>query len=73
MFCISGARITSAAAAAVAKRAVVRGSAFRGMATVGDKVPNIEMHKGFPPDKINLPEYCAGKKLIMLGLPGAFT
>ena len=28
---------------------------------------------GFPPEKINLAERIAGKKVIIVGLPGAFT
>jgi len=40
---------------------------------VGDKFPDMEMHLGFPPDKINMLERLADKKVIILGLPGAFT
>lgn len=28
---------------------------------------------GFPPEKINLPEYSKGKNIVLVGLPGAFT
>jgi peroxiredoxin len=28
---------------------------------------------GFPPERVNLSERTAGKKTILLGLPGAFT
>jgi hypothetical protein len=40
---------------------------------VGDNVPSVEIDLGFPPAKINLAEYAAGKKVILMGLPGAYT
>ena len=41
---------------------------------VGDDIPaDITLDFGFPPEKINLAERCAGKKIILLGLPGAYT
>jgi hypothetical protein len=40
---------------------------------VGDQVPNVDLHFGFPPEKINLPERCEGNKVILVSLPGAFT
>jgi hypothetical protein len=39
----------------------------------GVKVPSIELDHGFPPKKVNVAEHVAGKKVIILGLPGAFT
>jgi 2-Cys peroxiredoxin 5 len=39
----------------------------------GDKVPSIELDLGFPPKKVNIAEYIKGKKIIFMGLPGAFT
>ena len=39
----------------------------------GVKVPSIELDHGFPPQKVNVAEHVAGKKVIILGLPGAFT
>jgi hypothetical protein len=39
----------------------------------GDKIPAVELHKGFPPDMINIAEYTAGRKVAVVGLPGAFT
>jgi len=52
-----------------------RATATRSMATiaVGDKIPSIELHKGFPPKLVNMAEFCSNKKVILLGLPGAFT
>ena len=40
---------------------------------VGDSIPSTELHLGFPPEKINITERFAGKNVILLGLPGAFT
>jgi len=38
------------------------------------KLPSIELMQGFPDvEKINVAEYCAGKNVIIVGLPGAFT
>ena len=37
------------------------------------KLPSVEVMQGFPPDKFNVAEYCAGKNVIIVGLPGAFT
>mmetsp|Transcript_11553 Transcript_11553/g.35730 ORF Transcript_11553/g.35730 Transcript_11553/m.35730 type:complete len:94 (-) Transcript_11553:237-518(-) len=42
-------------------------------AAVGDAVPAIGLDKGFPPEKVPLAEYCKGKKVVLVGLPGAFT
>jgi len=40
----------------------------------GDKIPAVELHKNFgPPEKINVAEYAAGKNMLVIGLPGAFT
>jgi hypothetical protein len=40
---------------------------------VGDAIPNIGLDDGFPPKKFMLGDYCKGKKVILVGLPGAFT
>jgi peroxiredoxin len=48
-------------------------SSSRGFAAVGDKFPAVHMDFGFPPAKVNLAERLAGKKTIVVGLPGAFT
>jgi peroxiredoxin len=39
----------------------------------GDTVPNVDLHHGFPPESVNVLEYTKGKKVVLLGLPGAFT
>jgi peroxiredoxin len=38
-------------------------------------MPSVEIFSAtFPdPKKINIADYCAGKKVILVGLPGAFT
>lgn len=43
---------------------------------VGSKIPSIELDHGFAGSdgtKVNLSERAAGKKIILVGLPGAFT
>lgn len=41
---------------------------------IGDSISkDLDLHFGFPPMKINISERIAGKKVILLGLPGAFT
>jgi len=40
---------------------------------VGDQVPNAVLDFGFPPEKVDLTARIAGKKVIIVGLPGAFT
>jgi hypothetical protein len=53
------------------RRAVMATS--RGMATVGDQLPSVDLHIGFPPQKHNLADFAKNKKIILLGLPGACT
>ena len=57
-------------------------SGFRGfratlapLVKAGDSIPSIIMDQGFGPDqqKVDLAELCKGSKIILLGLPGAFT
>jgi hypothetical protein len=40
---------------------------------VGDMIPDVSLDLGFPPEKFNLKEYAKGKKIVLMGLPGAFT
>jgi len=55
----------------------VQSAGFRSSAAVfvkaGDKFPNVELDHGFPPTKIDMAKRLAGKKTIVVGLPGAFT
>jgi len=40
---------------------------------VGDEIPNVGLDDGFPPEKLMLGDYCKGKTVVVVGLPGAFT
>lgn len=40
---------------------------------VGDKIPYVDLDWGFPPQKVNVVQYCAGRSVVIVGLPGAFT
>jgi peroxiredoxin len=40
---------------------------------VGDTIPSITLDLGFPPAKIDIAERIADKKVVLVGLPGAFT
>ena len=44
------------------------------MVAVGDKFPDVALQKGpCPPVEVNMPKRLAGKKTLVVGLPGAFT
>ena len=45
----------------------------RGFASVGDRLPSVELHLGFPPEKHNLADFAKDKAIVLVGLPGAFT
>jgi len=51
----------------------VKSIAARGPLPIGSRVPSVELHCGFPPEKVNLAERTKGKRMIIVGLPGAFT
>jgi len=40
---------------------------------VGDQIPAANLDKGFPPTPVPIQEFCKGKKIVLVGLPGAFT
>ena len=40
---------------------------------VGDSFPDVKIDSGFPPEVVSLKDQLAGKKTILVGLPGAFT
>jgi len=40
---------------------------------VGDLIPDVSLDLGFPPEKVNIREFSKGKKIVLVGLPGAFT
>jgi hypothetical protein len=50
-----------------------RSSTTRSFASVGDKLPSVELHQGFTPKKYNLAEFAKNKSILLVGLPGAFT
>jgi peroxiredoxin len=41
--------------------------------SVGDAFPDLSIDQGFPPKVVSLKDRLAGKKTILVGLPGAFT
>mmetsp|Transcript_83130 Transcript_83130/g.164944 ORF Transcript_83130/g.164944 Transcript_83130/m.164944 type:complete len:202 (+) Transcript_83130:66-671(+) len=61
----------SQASGAWRHQAVLQSRCFFGVP--GMPLPNIALHKGFPPEKIMMGDYCKGKKVVFVGLPGAFT
>jgi len=73
---LGSAALAAAVGARASQRRVPRGrraSVVPLQAAVGDAVPNIGLDKGFPPEKVMLADYCKGKKVVLVGLPGAFT
>jgi hypothetical protein len=48
-------------------------SSTRSFASVGDQLPSVELHLGFPPKKYNLADFAKHKSILLVGLPGAFT
>lgn len=54
------------------RAATTRGLA-RSFASVGDSLPSVDLHHGFPPKFHNLAAESANRKILMVGLPGAFT
>mmetsp|Transcript_137033 Transcript_137033/g.273317 ORF Transcript_137033/g.273317 Transcript_137033/m.273317 type:complete len:83 (+) Transcript_137033:74-322(+) len=50
-----------------------KGSKAKKTAKAGDRIPQVNLDKGFPPEKFPLREFCQGKKVVLVGLPGAFT
>ncbi|CAH1992432.1 unnamed protein product [Acanthoscelides obtectus] len=43
------------------------------LVTVGDSLPNVDLYEDNPTNKVNLAQLAAGKKVILFGVPGAFT
>lgn len=39
----------------------------------GDEIPNVDLHEGTPATKVNIAQLCTNKKVIIFGVPGAFT
>ena len=40
---------------------------------VGDTIPSVDLFKNNPGTKVNIAELYAGKKVVIFGVPGAFT
>lgn len=40
---------------------------------VGDSLPSHELFEDSPANKINVGELCCGKKIVIFGVPGAYT
>ncbi|KAK3245678.1 hypothetical protein CYMTET_44768 [Cymbomonas tetramitiformis] len=40
---------------------------------IGDSIPDVTLYENTPNEAISLKELCAGKKVIIFGVPGAFT
>ena len=43
------------------------------MVSVGDKIPSVILNENSPDTKIDISEVCSGKKVVIFGVPGAFT
>ena len=70
--------LTKLSAAALIGMQAASGATFGASNTLAfaapSKIPSVEVMQGFPdPKKINVAEYCSGKNVIIVGLPGAFT
>merc|ERR1712212_1455500 len=48
-------------------------SAIMAPVAVGDKVPSVILFENSPGNKVDLAELCSGKKVVIFGVPGAFT
>ncbi|CAH1408198.1 unnamed protein product [Nezara viridula] len=40
---------------------------------VGDTIPDATLYENTPGNKVNIKELCAGKKVVIFAVPGAFT
>eukprot|EP00440_Ansanella_granifera_P063105 gb/GFBE01068430.1/.p1 GENE.gb/GFBE01068430.1/~~gb/GFBE01068430.1/.p1 ORF type:complete len:134 (+),score=35.23 gb/GFBE01068430.1/:1-402(+) len=72
----AGVALAGMAAAGLGRRTVKERKAVSVVklnAAVGDAIPNVGLDEGFPPEKVMLADYCKGKKVVLVGLPGAFT
>ncbi|XP_011158118.1 peroxiredoxin-5, mitochondrial [Solenopsis invicta] len=48
-------------------------SARKMVIAVGDKLPSVDLFENTPSEKVNLAQVAAQKKIIIFGVPGAFT
>jgi peroxiredoxin len=51
---------------------LVSGFAALSPIQAGNKIPWVDLHWNFPPQRVNVPSYTAGRNVIVVGLPGAF-
>lgn len=65
--------LAASAAAAIAAAGQRRRRRSANKVAAGESMPDISLDLGFPPEKFNLKEFCKGKKVVLMGLPGAFT
>jgi len=70
---LRGLAAVATAAIAGASRGIRRTMTRRKAIAVGDQVPDVSLDDGFPPKPFPLREFCGGKKVVLMGLPGAFT
>merc|ERR1712137_1445066 len=56
-----------------AVRQIHLGSAVNMPIKVGDQLPSVELFEDSPGNKVNIAELAAGKKVVIFGVPGAFT
>jgi len=57
-----------------ASRASSLSRTFARSISVGDKFPSVDVHEAkWPPTPFNIADKIADKKVIVVGLPGAFT
>ena len=64
---------TMLARTAALRRASLLGRS-RAFASIGDKAPDVGLDVSFPgPKEVNFAQRCKGRRVILLGLPGAFT
>lgn len=40
---------------------------------VNDELPSVELYENSPDGKVNIADFCRGKKVVIFGVPGAFT
>ena len=56
------------------RRTSVLGKSSRAFAALGDHAPDVGLDVSFPgPKEVNFAQRCKGRRVILLGLPGAFT
>lgn len=57
----------------MAAAAVLLAAGTAAAISVGESIPAVNLHYGFPPEMVDLPSRIAGKNVVVVSLPGAFT